>query len=494
MSYPYQRFARGAAWSVVAVLFALIAVMFLPVWLLFWGAAGDADAAEGSLVVLPGDVVRGTLQRCGDRHVFETELARGETYRVRVALPDPTTPPVLAVALADGTDLSTAARVVGGQGVVDAGPFRAPVSGVYRVSLTSTGLAPISYEFTSSVKRAKPRALRLPSNGRAASVLVEAGSKFTLQTKGGAASKVFVAFPGEAPRGLAAGDPMLAALSGAGLAAPVSGSYTFAVHGRGARVAVAAPRYAAAATIDFPALPNDDAVATWYPASGWVATPGASAPSGHDAAPPPAPDPTPVPAALAAPLAQDVAAPVIATASPALVDAATWLGPAAGVGMPLAGAPSLAEVFASGGAPDASNGFAYKLTVPRAGLGDVTYGVRFTVDGRPSAAPLSLSGRTTMSWSVTSGAAFHVGNWTLTFDSVRRVQVLDGSETLVDGAGVATSCAARGFASSVDAATWPTGALTSRVSDPRGADLARVETYDGTSLVGVTVGAPTSAQ
>jgi hypothetical protein len=154
--------------------------------------------------------------------------------------------------------------------------------------------------------------------------------------------------------------------------------------------------------------------------------------------------------------------------------------------MPLAGAPSLAEVFASGGAPNAANGFAYQVTAPRPGFGDVSYRVRFTVDGRPSAAPLSLTGRVTMSWSVASAAAYHDGSWTLTFDSVRGVQVLDGSETLTDFAGRTTSVAARGFALSDDGSSWPSGALTWRVDDPRNAtNFARRETYDGTSTVGV---------
>jgi hypothetical protein len=484
MTYPSQRFARFTAWSVVAFLFATLVVPGLLVLFFFSMIGLDADAAEGSIPVRPGDVVRGTLARCGDRHVFETELARGETLRVRVTLPDPTAPPTLGVETVDGTDLTFAAHVVGGEGVVTMGPFRAPESGVYRVTLTSSAANSIGYVWTSTIKRVTRRDVRLPADGRAASVLVEAGARFTLRTRRGATPRVTIAFPGEAPRELAADDPLLAALAGAGLSAPTSGSYTFAVAStRGARIAVAAPTYAARQTIDFPALPGDDAVTTWYPASGWVATPGASAPSGHDPNPAPVVEEAPVPVELSTPLTQVVAAPA---PTPATDDATTWLGPAAGVGMPLAGAPSLAEVFASGGAPTAANGYAYQVTAPRPGFGDVAYRVRFTVDGRPSAAPLSLTGRVTMSWSVTSAAAYHDGSWTLTFDAVRGVQVLDGSETLTDGAGRTTSVAARGFALSDAATNWPSGALTWRHDDPRaGTSVARSETYDGTSTVGV---------
>jgi len=447
-------------------------------------AAAAAFAAEGSIPVRAGDVVRGTLARCGDRHVFETDLARGDTLRVRVTLPDPTTPPTLGVETVDGTNVTYRARVVGGGGVVTAGPFRAPESGVYRVTLTSSAAGAIAYQMTSSVRRIPRRDVRLPANGRATSVLVEAGARFRLRTRDGVAPRLTVGFPGETPRELAADDPFLAALSGAGLTAPTSGSYTFAVAStRGARIAVAAPTYVAHATIDFPALPGADSMTTWYPASGWVDTPGASAPSGHDPTSGPVVEETPVPVELSTPLTQVVAAPA---PTPAMDDASTWLGPSAGVGMPLAGAPSLAEVFASGGAPSAANGFAYQVNATRPGFGDVSYRVRFSVDGRPSPAPLSLTGRVTMSWSVTSAAAYHDGGWTLTFDSVRGVQVLDGNETLTDGAGRTTSVASRGFAASSGASNWPSGALTWRFDDPRnGTSFARRETYDGTSTVGV---------
>jgi len=453
-------------------------------------AAAGALAAEGSIAVRPGDVVRGSIARCGDVHVFETELAKGETLRVRVTLPDPTTPPVLAVATADGEDVTPRAHVVGGQGAIIAGPFRAPASGVYRVSLTSTGLDPIRYEMTSAVKRVARRDLRLAANGRAATALVEAGSRFTLKTRTGEAARLFVAFPGETPRELGPDDPRFAALAGAGLAAPTSGSYSFSLRsGHAARIAVAAPTYVARQAIEFPALPDENAVTAWNPRIGWVATPGATAAPGHDPSSAPVVDSTPVPDSLATPLTALVAAPA-AAASSSMSDAATWLGPAAGVGMPLAGAPSLAEVYASGGAPDAKNDFTYRVTAPRAGFGDVAYLVRLTVDGRPSAAPLSLTGRTTMSWSVTSAASLHVGDWTLSFDPVRDVQVLNGNETLTDAAGRTTSVAADGFALSSDAAGWPSGALTWTFDDPRAATSdARRETYDGTSAVRVDVGA-----
>jgi hypothetical protein len=173
---------------------------------------------------------------------------------------------------------------------------------------------------------------------------------------------------------------------------------------------------------------------------------------------------------------------------------AIWLGPGNGIGMPIAGAPSLSEILTSGEATDTAAGRSYALTVPRAGLGNVTYRVSFTVDGRPSAVPMSLAGRVAMTWSVSGGGAWHQGNWTITTDPVRRVEILDGAESVTDGLSRTTSSAARGFALTTGAAAWPSGSLTWVLDDPRSAiRLARRETYDGTATAHVQAGAALDA-
>src|SRR5258705_11313088 len=103
---------------------------------LITGSAG-AIAGEGSIPVRAGDTVRGTLVRCGDRQVFETELIRGEKFRVDVALEDVTAAPELRFETADGTSVTHLARVHASGGVIHGGPFRVPASGVWRVTLSS---------------------------------------------------------------------------------------------------------------------------------------------------------------------------------------------------------------------------------------------------------------------------------------------------------------------------------------------------------------------
>jgi hypothetical protein len=446
-------------------------------------AAAGAFASEGSIQVRPGDVVGGTLVRCGDRQTFETELVQGEKLSVGVALADVTAAPELRIETADGTDVTDAARVVSSAGVISAGPFRVPESGIYRVSLTSSAAHEVVYTAWTRVARRRAQTVRVPTNGRTVSVLAAAGSTLTVAARRGAAPSLVVGFPGEAPRELAAGDPLLAALEGGGLSAPCAGTYTFAASdGAAARVRVVPPATAAPRNVPFPALP-DDGTSAWYPATGWVAAPDA-APAAQD---PPAAPPPPV---ASAPSLEDlVATPAPVPSVTDALSATTVLGPAHGVGVPLAGAPLLAEIFVRGVATDTAAGRSYSLTVPRPGFGDVTYEVSFTIDGLPAAAPLSFAGRMSMTWSVTSGAPTHAGRWTLTLDPVRGVQILDGAESLTDAAARTTSASAHGFVAATSAPAAPSGVLTWSRDDPRNSvSVARRETYDGTATVRVEAG------
>jgi hypothetical protein len=433
-------------------------------------AGRPASAAEGALPTRGADAVSSTLVRCGDRHVFEMELAKGETLRVRVALADAGSPPELRVLTEDRLDVTNRANVRFDGKALVAGPMRATASGVYSVTLTSWSTHDLEYELRTAVKALPRRSARLAANGRPTTVLASAGATIALVAKDGATPRVTVGFPGEAPRELVPGDPALAALCGSGLAAPCSGAYTFALGERVKAKVVVAPPVASAGASDFPALPKDEETRTWYPVAGWVA---ASAASGET---------------WAAPLTQLVAAPAPTPTSASLADEETPLGPSGSLGMPLAGAPTLDEVYAA--AATASGGY-YRFVADRGDLGDVSYVVRFTVDGRASAAPLSLeNGRVAMTWTVTSAAAYHFGRWTLAFDPARGAQVLDGSEQISDLAGRTTSVAARGFVLS-DTAT--AGSLSFSYDDPRGSSQARRETYDAAGVrieAGPTLSSP----
>jgi hypothetical protein len=448
--------------------------------------AATALAGEGSLPVRAGDTVSGTLVRCGDRQVFETEVAAGEKFRVDVVLADVTAAPELRIETQDGTDVTSLARVRSGGGSIVAGPFRAPESGVYRVSLTSSAAHEVVYAATPRVARRRAQSVHIPPGGRTASVVAAAGSTLTLGVRRGTTPTIVAGFPGEPLHQLAPGDPLLAALAGGGLSAPCAGTYTFAIAaGSGARLRVAPPAAVAPKMILFPPLPDAGTVNAWYPSIGWVAAPATEpAPVPSPAAPPEVP--LFWSTALAGMLGTSAPVPSLAEAA----DVTKWLGPADGVGMPLAGEPMLEEIFGSGVATDTASGRSYDVTVPRPGLGDVTYHVAFSVDGRLVAAPLSLSGRVSISWTVTSGAPSHSGHWTLTLDPVRNVEVLDGSESLTDAAARTTSAAARGFAVRSGTPSWPSGALTWGRDDPRNAtSVVRRETYDGTSTVHVETGA-----
>ncbi len=48
-------------------------------------AVTTASADQGALPVRPGDTVRGTLRRCGERHALELQLLRREVLRMEVA-------------------------------------------------------------------------------------------------------------------------------------------------------------------------------------------------------------------------------------------------------------------------------------------------------------------------------------------------------------------------------------------------------------------------
>jgi hypothetical protein len=448
-------------------------------------AAAVASAGEGSIPVRPGDVVSGTLVRCGDRQVFETELAQGEKLTVGVALTDASAAPELRIETADGEDVTGAARIRSSAGLIQAGPFRVPSSGVYRISLSSSSAHEVDYAAWTRIARRRAQNVRVPPSGRTVSVVAAAGSTLSIVTRRGDSPALVAGFPGEAPRELVPGDPLLAALAGGGLSAPSAGTYTFAAADRAAfRVRVTPPATVTPRTVTFPVLTGADTVTAWYAGAGWVVATTAAAPATHE--PLPAPDPAP-PAAAAPTLADFVATPAPV---PSMADAAsvtTDLGPDRGVGMPLTGAPHLAEIFVRGVATDTAAGRSYALTVPRPGFGDVTYRVSFTVDGRPAAAPLSFDGRLSMTWTVTSAAPVHAGRWTLTFDPVRDVQVLDGVESFTDAAGRTTAASARGFAAG--AAGGPTGVLAWSRDDPwNETSVVRRETWSGGPTVHVEAG------
>lgn len=452
-----------------------------------------ADAGEGVLPVPAGDGVRGTLARCGDRHVAEVELLRGETLRVRVAATGLDTEAVqLRVVDPTGWNVSPDAHVRVADGAIVAGPYRVAVSGVHRLEVTSFSRHDTAYELTTSVRRLRPAPATLGERRPSADIAVAAGATLRIRARG--EPSLALRAPGaDGAVVLAPDGPELRALRGGGLAAPRSGVYTLELLGGSRRVRVAASRAPRRAPRfeEFPTLPAaPTAVASWQGAAGWVVDRSVLAPDEHGTPPPPPPPPP-----LTSPWLGAVAdpAPSLPDVAP-LADPGHWTGPGDGVGRPFSGLPSVADVLRDGVAADLGAGPVYRIERPTESGVALRYDVRFEVDGRPARAPVTGGGRTTVHWHVEGGTPWRTGDWVRSFDPERGVDVLDGVETLQESSFRTLQVAARGFAVETEPGAWPTGGITLAVTDSRpGLGFSRRETYDGTPRVAVEVTTPDGA-
>lgn len=479
--HPTRRFPRVAPLAAVAGGLAVAAL-----------SGARAVAAEGVLPVRPGDTVSGTLLNCYDRQIAEVQLLRGEVFRMRVHTTHATNDDVsLRVTDPDGVPASAAANVRQVGGEIVAGPFRAAQSGTWRFEIGTLTAHGAQYEATTQVRRTSKRTVTLVAGKPGAVVAAAAGSTFTLRASPGAATptislrrpldthaQVFV--PGSAE---------MAALTGAGLAAPVSGNYELGcAAGKGrVKVTVTPPRAAAPEAVEFPALPEDPhAVAAWQGSGGWLLDHTRSAPDadGNLPEPPPA---APATSPWSGSIVEDCPAPGEASEA-GLADPGVFTGPGAGVGLPAAGIPRLDDVLRLARAETTSGATSYVMTRTSDTLGEVTTRVWFLVDGLPARAPLALDGRVAVRWTDTGGTQQVQGTWTLSFDRARGAQVLNGAESRFPDPGRAVTSSAAGFTLPVLPGAWPQGALTTSVVDPRRSqDFTRTESFTGAASVDVTV-------
>lgn len=444
-----------------------------------------ASASEGVLPVRSGDEVSGVLNFCGDRHVLRAELVPGERLRLHVRTPTVELPTV-RIFDPTGLDVSSRANLREVNGVILAGPVRAGLAGSHLISIATFSRHGLAYEAKARVLRKKRRRVRLGKRRPWRSFTVAAGSTLQLRGLRGTA-RVALGLPGEEPRQLEPDSAALTALLGDGLTAPRGGRYTVALDGgRGrARVRVLAPRGGGDA-LEFPELPAGG-VADWYPDTGWVLRPGVSAPADHE---PPVTVPDPDAPRPSQPTVQTVTeAPTASrsvTTRDRYADPAAWEGALSGLGMPLAPAPSIEEAVSLGAVETFGGGPTYAYAVAHEGFGTLTYRVSFLVGGVQSLAPLTFDGNVVMRWDVTGAAPFHQGSWTLSFDPDRGVEVLDGSETVVDVRSRAVTSTAERFTLPT-AGGVPAGTLGWAVASPTEGNFTRNETYDGLSSVLVEV-------
>lgn len=452
--------------------------------------APHALPAEGALPIRPGDTVRGTLANCYDRQVSEVQLLRGEVFHVRLhSTHAPNDSVQLRVHDPDGIPSSTEARVrlVGSE--VVAGPFRVWASGAWRLEIGTLTAHGAAYEATTRVKRTRAASATL--GGRRSSVTIAAAAGATIRVRGRNLPTLGVRRPTESNGIVLAPDSAeFAAIVGDGLAAPVSGNYEFtSVAGGGrARITVTPPSRFSGETLDFPALPEDpNAVATWLGSGGWFRDHGRSAPDAQGTITPPPPAAAPT-SPWSGSIVEDCPAPGEAAGIESLADASLFVGPASGVGLPAPGTPRLDDVLRFGRVETPSGGPTYVLARTSDALGTVTTRVRFFVDGRPSLAPVAIDGRVTVRWTDEGGTQNVDGNWTLSHDADRGVEVLDGTEVRLPEVGRTLTSSARGFALPAKPGSWPQGTLTLAVGDPsRGTDFVRRETFDGAASVRVDI-------
>jgi len=431
----------------------------------------SAFAEEGRLPVRAGDTVTGTLRRCGERHSLEVELVRGERFRVRLE-PKGTAPGQVHLRIFDpeGVEqtLQARTRMVGNDLLV--GPYKVVTSGIHTVEIVTFSVHGTEYEATTSVRRRRRKTVNLTPRRGERVLRAAAGATFTARMKKGE-PHIALALPGEDPEDFTAGDARLTALLGDGLSAPRAGDYTFrnaAERGR-VRITVRAPELRERETLVFPVLPLDTPPATtwrWTNANVW--TPAAQTPQESDRHPKDPGGLTGVePTVLPPP--SSFPSPALCGFGPARVTPGTagagsmWTGPLSGVGLPLSGIPTLAEVVSDGRIEETATGPRYVYTRQVADMGGVTFRVRFEVDGRPARAPIGWDGRTVMHWETTNadtagGEGFVQGRWLLANDELRGLQVLDGRETWIDRFHRTRDSAAGGFTVPSDG-TWPSGTL-----------------------------------
>ena len=458
-------------------------------------AAPRALSAEGALPIRAGDTVRGTLLNCYDRQVSEVQLLRGEVFQVRLhSTHAPNDSVNLRIYDPDGFLSSSEARVRQQGGEVVAGPFRAWASGAWRIEIGTLTAHGAGYEAVTRVKRTRKTTARL--GGRKTNVTVAAAAGATIQVRGNRVPTLALRRPSET-NGivLAPGTAEFAAISGKGLAAPLSGNYEFTAIAGGnvpgnvrARIVVTPPGRVTGEVVEFPSLPDDaNAVATWLGTGGWLLDHDRAAPDaeGHIAPPPPA---APKTSPWTGSIVEDCPAPGQVTGLEALADVSLFVGPASGVGLPSPGIPRLDDVLRLGRLEPTSSGPSYVYVRSSQDLGDVTTRVRFLIDGRATVAPVAIDGRVTVRWTDQGGSQNLDGNWTLSHDADRRVQVLDGTEFRFPEPGRTLTSSAKGFALPGLPGAWPQGSLTLAVDDPaRGTDFLRRETYTGAASVNVDV-------
>lgn len=442
--------------------------------------AAPSLGSEGALELRDGDVVGGSLQRCGDVHLLEVQLGRRDVLRFTVDSPRPGSEPIhVRVTDPEGYDRGERARVRVSGGSVKVGPFRADVSGVWRVALSTSGEHDLLYEGHARIKRKRRQSVRVGRRGR--TVEVAGGARLRLKAKRGVAGGVAITPPSGRRLELHPGDPQLDALLGDGLSAPRAGVYRIErLPGtKSIQLRVEHERSRRERHVRFPDLSEDrPEEALWVDGAGWVLT------DREDAAPDGLPQ-ADGPHAWTAPLpSAPTRAPV--ESAPRVDDVTAPAGPDAGVGLPVAGIPDLAYVLENGELVETDSGPEYRLTDEVPGIGPVERRVRFLVEGRPVRAPLELDGRLCIKWVSTSDEPFHRGDWALTLDSERELSVLDGSESWRDALHRTVTTTADGF-SLRGAAAWPTGTLSWTLTDPRGTDLRRVETYPGTDHAQVEI-------
>lgn len=454
------------------------------------GSIRAAQGAEGSVPLVPGDTMTGTLLRCYDRHVAEVELLRGEVFTFSVRSARVRNETILVRVLDPQgfpSNVQANVRVVGGS--ITAGPFKVARSGTWRFEVSTPVAHGAVYEATSKIRRTRGASARLGGARRGAVLAVAAGS--TIRVRGTNLPAIALRRPGDTHADvLAPGSAAMEALLAGGLAAPRSGTYELglAAGGGRARIVVTPPRRADAEVVAFPDLQGEEtSVASWQGAAGWVLDRTRAAPDPQGDVPPP-PAQVPATSPFSASLADDVPAPGEASAAPTLGDAQVFVGPRSGVGLPAAGVPRLDDVLRDARSELSEAGRSYVYTRSSGELGDVTTRVWFSVDGRPSLAPLSFDGRVAMRWTDTGGSQHLQGSWVLTYDPERRVQMLDGNEgRSPDGVRTVTS-AATGFALEAQTGAWPQGRLSLGFSDLRlGADFTRTEVYGGDAAVRVDV-------
>lgn len=440
--------------------------------------SAPALASEGAMELRDGDTVRGQLQRCGDVHLLEAQLARGDRLRFSIDSVRIGSEPIhVRVVDPNGRDAGNRARVRVAGTTVQVGPFRANVSGVWRLAVSTSGLHDLSYEADATIQRRKRRSVGIGKRGK--SVDVPGGALLRLKARGDAS--VAITTPEGERLELHPGDAQHTALFGEGLSAPIAGRYLFEpLPGtRRLKLRVQYDRNRSGRTFEFPSLIEDRPTeATWVDGTGWVLT------DRNDGAPNELPK-AGAPHAWTAPL------PVVPSTSPLAViqdatDPLTPSGPRPGIGLPIAGVPDIVRVLEEGVRVDGETGPEYVLVDEAPGTGPVERRVRFLIEGRQVAAPLAMGGRMCIDWSSTGDRPYHRGDWRLTLDEERGLTVLDGGETWIDSRHRTLSSSAQGFSLRGDAA-WPSGTLTWGIVDPAGPDVRRVESYEGDDHVNVRI-------